>query len=415
MKNSKLIRLLLGFTFCSILAYPLPAQQTDCLPPVALPVATEPNIFNDEQEGFLGDAVAEHIQKNYHVIEDTAVTGYLAQLGERLTKQLPLNKLRFQFFLVDLPDANAFVLPGGRIFVSRKLVGAAQSEDELASVIAHELGHLVAHQSAIETTRSFKEVLGVTEVSDRRDIFNKYNQLIESLNLKPGAFKTRDREKGQLSADQAGMFALVRAGYDPSAMVRFWERITETKGKQGSWISDLFGTTRPEERRLREMTKAAEAVPASCKQPVAGNRVEGFKQWQTAVLSYTGLGRTESLHGVLSKVQLSPPLRSDIIHLRFSPDGKYVLAQDDSGINVLSRDPFKPLFRIKTFDDTYYASSLLTPRELFSTAITFVSNTGASPIKSCLRSRNSLFAKAASKQNFRRMGNTLLALILISL
>jgi WD40 repeat protein len=341
---------------CSILVYPSAAQQQNCNPPVALPSATEPNIFSEEQEVFLGDAVAAHIQRNFRVIEDADVTGYLTRIGERLARHLPLNQLRFQFFLVDLPDANAFVLPGGRIYVSRKLVAAAQTEDELASVMAHEMGHLVVHQGAMDMTRMLREVLGVTQVSDRRDVFDKYNQLIDNVARKPSAAKAQDREKGQLTADQAGLFALVAAGYDPGAMARFWDRVNETKGKKGSWLSDLFGTTRPEEKRLREMMKSADAVPPSCKQPRAVNQSEGFKQWQSQVISYNGLGRKESLHGVLSKQQLSPPLRSDIIHLRFSPDGNYILAQDDAGINVLTREPFVPLFRIEAPSDAYYAN-----------------------------------------------------------
>jgi WD40 repeat protein len=344
--------LLLG----SILVYPLTAQPQTCNPPVALPSATEPNIFSEEQEIYLGDAIAEHIQRNFRVIEDSDVTSYLTRIGERLAKHLPLNQLRFQFFLVNLPDANAFVLPGGRIFVSRKLVAAAQTEDELASVMAHEMGHLVVHQGAMDMTRMFKEVLGVTQVSDRRDVFDKYNRLIDNVARKPSASKGQDREKGQLTADQAGLFALVAAGYDPGAMARFWDRVNETKGKKGSWLSDLFGTTRPEEKRLREMMKGADAVPPSCKQPRAVNQSEDFKQWQSQVISYSGLGRKESLHGVLSKQQLSPPLRSDIIHLRFSPDGNYILAQDDAGINVLTREPFQPLFRIEAPYDAYYAN-----------------------------------------------------------
>ncbi|HEY9501495.1 MAG TPA: WD40 repeat domain-containing protein, partial [Pyrinomonadaceae bacterium] len=92
------------------------------------------------------------------------------------------------------------------------------------------------------------------------------------------------------------------------------------------------------------------ALPAECRQSRVTEKPESFKQWQQLVLGYTGLGRRESLHGLLAKQQLSPPLRSDISRLRFSPDGNYILAQDDSGISVLSREPFAPLFRIETDD-----------------------------------------------------------------
>jgi hypothetical protein len=299
----------------------LRAQQGDCLPTVALPAASDANIFSPEQETMLGEAVAEQIQKDYRVIEDPELLAFLNDMGERLNKNLPLTSLRLRFFLVDLPDANAFVLPGGRIYVSRKLVAQAESADELAGVIGHELGHLVAHESAIDTTRLFKEVLGVTSVTDRRDIFEKYNQLIDNVRRKPGAFRAREREKGQMAADQAGFYAVVKAGYDPTALSRFWDRVTETRGKTGGFFSDLFGSTRPEERRLREMLKAVSGLPASCVAARPASSSDEFKKWQSAVIAYTGAGRRESLHGLLAKQQLTPQLRSDIIHRRFSPDG----------------------------------------------------------------------------------------------
>jgi WD40 repeat protein len=350
MKPQTIFQSFILLCLTSLVALPLMAQQGDCLPRVVLPPATEANIFSQEQEVWLGEAVAEHIQKNYHIIEDLELTAALTRLGERLHKHLPLAKMQFQFFLVDLPDANAFVLPGGRIYVSRKLVALAQSEDELAGVIGHELGHLAAREQSINVTRLFKELIGVTEVRDRRDIFEKYNQMIENVGRKPGALKTGEREKGQLIADQLGFYALVSAGYEPAALARFWDRATETRGKKGNFFSDLFGTTRPEERRLREMLKAVAALPAACAQTRTLAPSAEFKQWQSSVINYTGLGRREALHGVISKQQLQPPLRSDITHLRFSPDGKYVLAQDDAGINVLSREPFEPLFRIEAAD-----------------------------------------------------------------
>jgi WD40 repeat protein len=326
-------------------AGPLKAQQKNCLPTPVAPANAE-NIFSEEQETYLGEAIAERIQNDYTILEDKTLVSYLNTMGERLVKHLPLKQIKLRFFLVDLPDANAFVLPGGRIYVSRKLVGSAQNEDELASVISHELGHLAAHETAIEVTRQFKEVLGVTAVTDRRDIFERYNQLIDNVMRKRAAFKDRDREKGQLTADQIGFNAHVNAGYDPKAGVRFWDRVTETKGKTGSWFSDLFGTTRPEQRRLREMLNALSSLPAGCVQERTATATPEFKQWQSTVVAYTGSGRNESLPHLAAKLELSPPLQSDITHIKFSPDGKHLLVQDESSINVLTREPFVPIFRI---------------------------------------------------------------------
>jgi predicted Zn-dependent protease len=216
----------LTVSVAAILFLTLVAQgqsRQPCLPP-AVAATSEPNIFTEQQERDLGDAIAEHIIRDFRVIDDDEVTGHLNRIGRRLVNHLPQTNLRFLFHLVDMPDANAFVLPGGRVYVARKLVALAQSEDELAGVIAHEIGHLVARQASIDMTRILREVLGITEVRDRKDIFDKYNQLMENAARKPRAFGREDREKGQVVADQIGLFALAGAGYDPQAQPRFFDR-----------------------------------------------------------------------------------------------------------------------------------------------------------------------------------------------
>lgn len=346
--SSFILLLVLGLTTLRLSALPQ-QQQQQCQPPVQSTYSTEPNIFTEEQETILGDAISEHLQRRFRIVNDAEVTAHLSRIGERIIKHLPPSKLRFQFFLVDLPEANAFVLPGGRIYVSRKLVAFAQSEDELAGVISHEIGHLVARQGSIRMTRLLQSVLNVNQVGDRRDIFAKYNQLMENAARRPKVFVKGDGhgEKEQIVADQIGLYALARAGYDPQAHVKLWERFTETKGQTGSFFSDLFGTTKPEVKRLREMAKIAATLPAACIETSQADSPEEFKKWQAVVVNYTGSGRREALHSVLKKTVFDPPLRGDVTHLRFSPDGKYVLAQDDSGISVLSREPFAFSFRIQ--------------------------------------------------------------------
>src|SRR5262245_22872898 len=240
------------------------AQQT-CRAPTPQ-VSREPNMFTEEQEVDLGDAIAEQIQRDFRVFDDDEVAGYLRRIGERIVKHLPPTKLRFQFFLVDLSEANAFVLPGGRIYVSRKMIAFTQSEDELAAVISHEIGHLVARQQSLTMTRRLKDALGVAQVTDRRDIFDKYNLLVENAARKPQVFRGGDRHEGkdQIEADQIGLFALAASGYDPQAHARLFDRFAETKGKTGNFFSDLFGVTSPESKRLREMIKGVEALPPGC-------------------------------------------------------------------------------------------------------------------------------------------------------
>ena len=347
--------LVLLLSVCACGFSPLAAQEPSaqksarCLPPPATTATAAQNIFTPRQEMDLGDAIAEHLQRNYRVVEEEEITTYLRRVGAALIRQLPESEMRYQFFLVDLPDANAFALPGGRIYVTRKLIALARTEDELAGVLAHELGHIASRQTANDMSRIFREVLGVREVTDRRDVFEKYNQLVENEARKPGAFSRGDKhgEREQYEADQIGIYAMARAGYDPQAFAAFWDRLAETGGKTGGWFSDLFGTTKPEARRLREILRNLSALPAECVAPRTATAPGEFEKWQAAVVNYTGAGRKEALHDVAFQKQLEPPLRGDITRLRFSPDGKYLLAQDDAGINVLTREPFAPLFRIE--------------------------------------------------------------------
>lgn len=351
MKNKTLPPLLVLLLVFYCLPAPLAAQQS-CQPPaLPLPTAGE-NIFSHDQENDLGDAVAEHVQRNYEIIADEEVTRYLQRIGERIIKHLPPTNLHFQFFLFDINDVNAFTLPGGRIYVSRKMVAFARNEDELAGVVAHELGHIIARHSTIDMTVLFREVLGVTQVTDRSDIFAKYNQLIENAARKPKAFeKLENHEEGnQNVADLLGLYAMVHAGYDPQAQAALWDRYFQLKGKTGGFLADLFGRTKPEQKRLREMLRGLSTLPPECLGTRLADNEAEFHRWQASVVNYSGLALKESVPGLITKTALTPPLRSDINHVRFSPDGKFLLAQDDSGINVLSRDPLAALFRIDALD-----------------------------------------------------------------
>ncbi|MBZ5684600.1 MAG: M48 family metalloprotease [Acidobacteriia bacterium] len=337
----------------SLLAFSLPAtgilgaQQTCPQPPVLERVAGK-TIFTDQQEIDLGDAMGDSLAREFVLIDDPALTAHLEELGARLARYLPPNNLRFRFFLIDLPEVNAFSLSGGRIYVARKMVALTRSDDELAGVLAHEMGHIVTHQHSILMTQLLRRVLGVTQVGDRADIYDKFQRLLENEQRKPTHI-SGEGEGDQYIADQVALFAMARAGFAPQAYVDLWDRFNVTHGKTGSWFTDLLGHTTSEQKRLRELLRSVSLMPAECAKITPSSTAE-FEAWRSLVIaSNTGM-HTASLPGLLVKQKLALPLRPDINNLRFSPDGKYVLAQDEGGIHVLSRDPFQLLFFIEAPD-----------------------------------------------------------------
>lgn len=82
------------------------------------------------------------------LVGDEKLLAYVNAIGENLIRHLPDTGLKFTFHLMDIPQVNAFNIPGGHVFVSRKLVAYVNNEDELAGVIAHELDmrrYITAH------------------------------------------------------------------------------------------------------------------------------------------------------------------------------------------------------------------------------------------------------------------------------
>lgn len=327
-------------------AGPAGAEQPCPSTPLTVPSPTEPIRLTEAQEVDLGDAAAEHLQRSFKVLNHES-TIRLQEIGDRIVRQLPPTSLKFRFMLVDQPYWNAFALPGGRIYVTRKLVAFARTEDELAGILGHEIGHLIARHAAADLSLAFEKELGITTFGERADVFEKYRRLVDrSAGMRRSGKRLQHQ---QYEADQLALEAVARAGYAPRALADIWDRYHETGQKTGNFFTDLFGATRPGARRLREMIRAMRALPEGCR---AARHVESedFDAWKRRVIESTGSPIGESVKGVVLARPLSPPMRANVTHLRFSPDGRYALAQDDGAIHILSRDPFETLFTIDAQD-----------------------------------------------------------------
>jgi Putative Zn-dependent protease, contains TPR repeats len=306
---------------------------------------TTPNIFSDAREQDLGDALAEYVESDLHIAVPTD-DDQLTRIGEKLLATLPPTGIKFRFRIYDSGEVNGFSLPGGRVYISRKLVVAVKNEDELAAVLAHEIGHIVTHQSAIEMTRVLKIRLGVTQVNDRADVFAKVHQMM-STPAKSNEGESSE-EKGQISADQVGLYAMVQAGYAAESFATFMNDSMSNNGKTGNWVSDMFGLTHEASQRYRRALKLTAALPQECKgkKPTMG---DAFAKWKQANVTDRVKLVAAGVTGD-KELKLDPPLRQSLWRISFSPDGRYILTQDGGSVTIVDRDSQKVLFMIEAPD-----------------------------------------------------------------
>jgi len=332
-----LLLLVAGVSHCNGFGQKLscPAAPTSLAP-------TQPDIFDAEQEQWLGEAQAEVVEQDYRMVPVAAADDYLTVVGEKLLAVLPPTKMKFQFQIYESDELNAFSLAGGRVYVSSKMVAAFQNEDELAAVLSHEIGHVVTHQIAIAITESLRKRLGVTAVTDRADVFRKFHELLITPSKEAGQDPNSDKDQGV--ADRVGMYALTRAGYQPAAFARIFDFTVNNKGKKGNALLDLLGYSNAENRRYREAVKIADETPASCVGTSTADAAK-FAAWKT-MISERKIGQLAASAGKEKVVALTPPMGSDLDRIRFSPDGKYLLAQDEINVFVLQASPLKLLFAI---------------------------------------------------------------------
>src|SRR5712675_365380 len=300
------------------------SQNAPCTQPTFSKIVNEPNMFNEQQEEWLGEILDEQVLKNYNKVEDPE-GDYLQKMGEHMLAQLSPTGRKYSFYVIDYPVNNAFSLGGSRVYVTRQLIAFLQNEDEFAGLLGHEIGHIVTHQVAIDVTRMFRKTLNATQVGDRNDIFQKWNQFQDIWAKKRASFGDFNREEDeQQIADRIGLYAMMRAGYRPAHLADFFDRLTENKGKTGNFLTDFFGATDPSTKRVRLLINKAAPLPAECVSSLAASSAVHFLDWQKAVIGARRAAVHEQVGGVISKTAHKPPLRGSLEYLQFSPDGRYL-------------------------------------------------------------------------------------------
>ena len=295
-------------------------------------------MFTPAQEKELGRILSSSLAQGLYIYDDPALVAPLERIADRLLLNLPEEDYEFQFKVIEYPFPTAFAAPGGYIMVARRLITAAPNEDAIAGVLAHEMGHVLARQASVNLSALVRQVLGWEELPEDAHL----EQILRDLMATPEFQEERgSSQDDQLVADQISLEAAWRAGYDPAALPEFLDRATGNEGETGNFLTDLFGHTRPESERYRTMLQQLEEIPVGCRRPDSDAGSEEFEKWQFAAALARPESESRYPSGPEPTVQLTPKLRQELSQVKFSPDGRYILAQDDDGLYVTNRSSFE--------------------------------------------------------------------------
>lgn len=226
--------------------------------------------MSESREIELGAELHQQMLQEMPVYRDQDLQDYVNEVGQKLAAVSHRPEIEYTFTVVDSPDINAFALPGGFVYINRGLIAYLNSEDELAAVLGHEIGHVTArHAVRQQAARQTNSVVAVAAV-----IATGVGSLGETTSLLGGALLSGYGRDMELESDGLGAEYLANAGYDPLAMVEVigvlknHEDFTKRTSSGAVSYHGVFATHPRNDTRLQEVVGRANELAAGERQEV---------------------------------------------------------------------------------------------------------------------------------------------------
>jgi predicted Zn-dependent protease len=215
------------------------------------------NIYSLEKEIALGKGLAQDIERQAKIVDDPVVAEYVNRVGQNLVRNSDV-KVPVTIKVIDAEEVNAFALPGGFFFVNSGLILRAETEAELAGVMAHEIAHIAGRHGTRQASRGT-----IANVATIPLIFMGgwagYGIRQGASVLVPLGFLKFSRGF-ESEADLLGLQYLYKAGYDPQSFVDFFEKLQADEKRKPGTMGKLFASHPPTDDRITDSQKNIQVI-----------------------------------------------------------------------------------------------------------------------------------------------------------
>jgi beta-barrel assembly-enhancing protease len=222
-----------------VIALILPLAAHPQKTPKQADVKVQRTSLSRDQETQLGKQFAGQVEREMEVVHNAQVEKWLNQIGQNLAKTPQANAYPYYFKLVNDDSINAFALPGGPMYVHTGLLKAADSEGEVAGVLAHEMSHVALRHSAAQigkqqTYGALFQIVGLaagTLTTDQNGQCGLVCQITQAgTSLGENSLLMKFSRGYEHDADLNGARMMSSAGYDPIQLPQFFEKLVKTQG-----------------------------------------------------------------------------------------------------------------------------------------------------------------------------------------
>jgi predicted Zn-dependent protease len=213
------------------------------------------NFFSKQQDVQLGQEAAQQVRQKYREVQSPFLKNYVRDIGSRLASAPAARETGFPFSFSVLQDksVNAFALPGGPMFIFSGLVQNVDNEAQLAAVMAHEMAHVILRHGTHQASKANLLKLPLLLAGEA---LGQQSLLTTITNLGANTLIMKYSRDAESEADALGAHLMAQAGYDPTQMARFFNKLQAMGGRNAGWTQFFSDHPNPGNRERAIMAEA---------------------------------------------------------------------------------------------------------------------------------------------------------------